>query len=230
MISFGRTPRTVRSFVRRTGRMTGSQQRAIRDLLPTYGVGPKEEFLDFDNIFGRQADRVLDIGFGNGETLVCAAQQHPEQDFLGVEVHEPGVGHCLLIASKAGISNLRIVIQDAVEVLRERISDKSITRMNLLFPDPWPKKRHHKRRLLHTPFVGLVGEKLRPGGSLHIATDWANYAEQIDAVMSESDVFELEERREHCGDRPLDRQTTKFESRGIAKGHQIWDWKFIRSP
>ncbi|MBJ88894.1 MAG: tRNA (guanosine(46)-N7)-methyltransferase TrmB [Woeseia sp.] len=230
MISFGRTPRTVRSFVRRTGRMTGSQQRAIRDLLSTYGVGPKEEPLDFDNIFGRQADRVLDIGFGNGEALVCAAQQHPEQDFLGVEVHEPGVGHCLLIASKAGISNLRIVIQDAVEVLRERISDESITRMNLLFPDPWPKKRHHKRRLLRTPFVDLVGEKLRPGGSLHIATDWANYAEQIDAVMSESDVFELEERTEHCGDRPIDRQTTKFESRGIAKGHQIWDWKFIRSP
>ena len=169
MISFGRTPRTVRSFVRRTGRMTVSQQRAIRDLLPTYGVGLKEELLDFDNIFGRQADRVLDIGFGNGEALVCAAQQHPEQDFLGVEVHEPGVGHCLLIASKAGISNLRIVIQDAVEVLRERISDKSITRMNLLFPDPWPKKRHHKRRLLHTPFVDLVGEKLRPGGSLHLS-------------------------------------------------------------
>lgn len=229
MISAGRAPRTVRSFVRRTGRITMSQQRAIRDLLPVYGIDPGEEPLDYDNIFGRQADRVLDIGFGNGEALVCAAQQHPEQDFLGIEVHEPGVGHCLLIASDAGISNLKIIIQDAVEVLRERIPDNSVARINLLFPDPWPKKRHHKRRLLHTPFVDLVGEKLRPGGSLHIATDWANYAEQIDTVMSASAVFKLEEKRAHCGDRPLDRQTTKFESRGVAKGHQIWDWKFIRS-
>ena len=229
MISAGRAPRTVRSFVRRTGRITMSQQRAIRDLLPVYGIDPGEEPLDYDNIFGRQADRVLDIGFGNGEALVCAAQQHPEQDFLGIEVHEPGVGHCLLIASDAGISNLKIIIQDAVEVLRERIPDNSVARINLLFPDPWPKKRHHKRRLLRTPFVDLVGEKLRPGGSLHIATDWANYAEQIDTVMSASAVFKLEEKRAHCGDSPLDRQTTKFESRGVAKGHQIWDWKFIRS-
>ncbi len=222
--------RTIRSFVRRAGRLTAPQQGALVELWPIYGIELKEELLDLDEIFGRRAERVLDIGFGNGDALIFSTQENPEQDFIGIEVHKPGMGHCLLMARASGISNLRLIQHDAVEVLQNQIPNGAIKRINLLFPDPWPKKRHHKRRLLQEPFVNLAGKKLRSGGTFHIATDWSNYAEQIDEVMNASNDFKLEERQEHTGDRPLDRQTTKFEIRGLSKGHRIWDWKFVRLP
>lgn len=220
--------RGIRSFVKRTGRMTPSQERALRDLWPKYGIEYDIIRLDLDAEFGRRAERVLEIGFGNGDTLVQAAADHPDIDYLGLEVHEPGVGHCLLRAQDVGIGNLRVIVHDAMEVLRDQVADEALARINLYFPDPWPKKRHHKRRIVNVPFLDLAAKKLRFGGSLHIATDWENYAEHIEEVMSDCEEFELSNRREHTGDRPLDRYTTKFETRGLKKGHRIWDWKYDR--
>jgi tRNA (guanine-N7-)-methyltransferase len=220
--------RSIRSFVRRAGRMTPSQQRALEDLWPIYGIDYDVVRLDLDTEFGRQADKVLEIGFGNGDTLVQTAADHPEIDYLGLEVHEPGVGHCLLRAQDAGISNLRVIIRDAVEVLRDQVADGSLARINLYFPDPWPKKRHHKRRIMNASFLDLVAKKLRIGGALHVATDWENYAEHIDETMTGREDFALTDRREHTGDWPLDRYTTKFETRGLKRGHHIWDWRYDR--
>jgi tRNA (guanine-N7-)-methyltransferase len=221
--------RTVRSFVRRAGRMTESQERALAELWPRYGIAFSQGGLDLDEVFGRQADRILEIGFGNGDTLVQAAAERPDADFIGIEVHEPGIGHCLIMANKAGVTNLRVIAHDAVEVLREQIAKASLARINLYFPDPWPKKRHHKRRIIQPAFLELAASRLRPGGTLHIATDWEDYAEHIDEVFDASEVFHLDERRTHMGDRPLDRFTTKFERRGLNKGHRIRDWRFVRS-
>jgi len=220
--------RTIRSFVRRTGRMTPSQQRALRDDWERYGIMYKPEALQLDSVFGRSAEKVLEIGFGNGDTLVQAATERPELDFVGIEVHEPGAGHCILKAVAADIGNLRIVIHDALEVLRDQIADNELSRINLLFADPWPKKRHHKRRLINAPFLDLAAAKLSRGGALYLATDWENYAGHIDEVMSRRTDFALVERRKHVGDQPLDRHTTKFEARGLKRGHSIWDWHYVR--
>lgn len=222
------TMRSIRSFVRRTGRMTPSQERAIRELWPQYGIECDTGCLNLDAIFGRRSDKVLEIGFGNGDTLVQAATDHPEIDYIGLEVHEPGVGHCLLKAQEAGIANLRVIVHDAIEVLSDHIEDGALARINLYFPDPWPKKRHQKRRIVNAPFLDLAAKKLRFGGSLHIATDWRNYAEHIDETLSGCDAFEQVARFEHAGDQPLDRYTTKFETRGLKRGHYIWDWQFNR--
>jgi tRNA (guanine-N7-)-methyltransferase len=221
--------RTIRSFVRRAGRMTPSQHRAIGELWPAFGIDYAAATLDFDRVFGRRAQRVLEIGFGNGETLVQQAQENPQLDFIGVEVHEPGIGHCLIAARAADIDNLRLIAHDAVEVLSGQVPHDSLDRINLYFPDPWPKKRHHKRRIVSPDFVELCASRLQPGGQLHIATDWANYAEHIDATLAAADRFELVERREHAGDRPLDRPQTKFERRGLRHGHRIVDWRFMKS-
>ena len=209
--------------------MTPSQERALKELWPRYGIDiDQASRLDLGDIFGRNADRVLEIGFGNGDTLVRAAAENPETDYVGIEVHEPGAGHCLLAAQVAGIENLRVIMHDAMEILERQIADGALSRINLYFPDPWPKKRHHKRRIVNPPFLALAAAGLRPGGTLHIATDWENYADHIDEKLSECSAFELVERREHSGDRPLDRFTTKFETRGLKIGHRIWDWQFLR--
>ena len=220
--------RTIRSFVRRTGRLTPPQQRALRELWPVYGADLAGEPFDFDSLFGRNAAVVLEIGFGNGETLVQQAAENPQMNFVGIEVHEPGVGHCLLKAQDAGITNLRLVMHDAIEVLRDQVPPESLHRVNLYFPDPWPKKRHHKRRIVQLKFLELLHGRLAPGGALHVATDWANYAEHIDEVLDHSDLFTCDERREHAGDEPLDRPSTKFEQRGLRKGHRIVDWRFLK--
>ena len=219
-----RHKRTVRSFVRRAGRITASQQRALDELWPTYGIPYRPALLSFPDLFGRDAPVVLEIGFGNGETLVEQAAAHPDHDFVGIEVHEPGVGHCLLQAREAGTGNLRLINHDAIEVLKHQVPQASLARLNLYFPDPWPKKRHHKRRIVQRGFVDLVADRLVQGGTLHIATDWANYAEHIDEIMGDSEGFVMAERREHEGDTPLDRPQTKFERRGLRKGHRIVDW------
>ncbi len=223
------TRRSIRSFVRRTGRMTPAQDRARRELWPQFGLDYTEETLDLDIVFGRTAGKILEVGFGNGESLVLAAADDPDSDFLGIEVHEPGVGHCMLHANKAGIKNLRIIAHDAIEVLQQQLQDSALIRVNLYFPDPWPKKRHHKRRIIQHDFLQLVARKLAVGGTLHIATDWQNYAEHIHEITADSAHFLLDERREHSGDHPLQRYGTRFEARGLRKGHKIWDWRFTRN-
>ena len=225
MANSGSGRRSVRSFVRRAGRITPAQDRALREHWPQYGIDFSPKPLDLDEVFGRTADRVLEIGFGNGETLVRDAAGRPDVDFLGIEVHEPGIGRCLIAASDLEITNLRVIRHDAVEVLRGQIEDGSFNRINLYFPDPWPKKRHHKRRLVQAPFLELAASKLAPAGVLHIATDWENYAEQIDDLIDQSSSFTLAERQVHGEEStPPGREMTKFERRGLRKGHRIWDW------
>ncbi|MEM8682080.1 MAG: tRNA (guanosine(46)-N7)-methyltransferase TrmB [Pseudomonadota bacterium] len=220
--------RTIRSYVRRAGRLTESQQRAIDELWPTIGVEYVGDTLDLADTFGRDAPLTVEIGFGNGDTLVQLADASPETNFLGIEVHEPGIGHCLIAAREAGVENLRLLAHDAVEVLQHQLAPGSIQRLNLYFPDPWPKKRHHKRRILQDSFLSLVHSRMTETASLHIATDWANYAEHIDELFTGCELFALDARREHDGDAPIDRPVTKFERRGLRKGHRIVDWRFLR--
>lgn len=216
--------RTVRSFVRRAGRLTPSQARALEELWPSFGVDFSHEPIDFDALFGRHAPVVFEIGFGNGDTLVQQALEHPGLNFLGVEVHEPGVGHCLLKAQEFHVTNLKLIKHDAIEILQNQIPPQSLQRVNVYFPDPWPKKRHHKRRMIQAGFLEMISSRLEANGSLRIATDWANYAEHIDEVLQSVALFTCNERREHDGERPLDRPRTKFEQRGLRKGHRIVDW------
>jgi len=218
--------RQIRSFVRRAGRLTTSQQRALDKLWPDYGLNYVPEPIDFEDTYGRKAPVVLEIGFGNGDTLVEQAAASPSEDFLGIEVHEPGVGHCLIAANSAAASNLRLIVHDAIDVLEHQVPSASLRRINLYFPDPWPKKRHHKRRIVQPRFLDLCADKLEPGGAIHIATDWANYAAHIDEVFAASAGFRGTERREHDGDRPFKRPMTKFERRGLRRGHRIVDWRF----
>ncbi len=223
-----RNKRTIHSFVRRTGRITAAQQAALKNLWPRYGIDNSVEMLDFDAVFSRRAPVVLEIGFGNGESMVEQARLHAELDFVGVEVHLPGVGHCLLQAEKDGVSNLRVMAGDAIEVLQQQIADGTLYRVNLYFPDPWPKKRHHKRRIIQTAFLQQLARKLEPEGEFFIATDWADYARHINEVIAFETCFKTVEKREHAADAPLDRGTTKFERRGRRLGHTIWDWRLRR--
>lgn len=220
-------PRRIRSFVRRPGRLTPSQARALDELWPDYGLEP-EGPVDLSRVFGRRAKIVLEIGYGNGETLVRQAADDAERDYLGIEVHEPGVGHCLLAARDSELTNLRLIRRDAVDVMRDSIADGALSRINLYFPDPWPKKRHHKRRILNEAFLALAAQKLAPSGALCIATDWAGYAEHIEELLEGPVEFDVDAYIEHGGDRPLDRSTTKFERRGLARGHRIHDWRLLR--
>ena len=221
-------PRTIRSFVRRSGRLTPAQARALEEFWPRYGVDCPDGKLDLERLFGCVSERVLEIGFGNGESLIQLAAANPDLDYLGVEVHKPGVGHCLLLAAQAEIANLRVICGDAITVMQENLADATFCRINLYFPDPWPKKRHHKRRILQPGFLVLAGQKLRPGGSLHLATDWAGYADHIDELIAGQRLFELAERRSHSGENALDRPMTKFEKRGLREGHRIYDWSLRR--
>jgi tRNA (guanine-N7-)-methyltransferase len=208
--------------------MTLAQQRAIEQLWPRFGIDYSQAQLDIETLFGRRAPCVLEIGFGNGESLVEQASTDPQFDYIGVEVHEPGIGHCLLKMQEARIGNLRLCRHDALEVLQHQVPNGALSRINLYFPDPWPKKRHHKRRIVQDLFFDLAADKLRASGDLCIATDWENYAEHIDEVIARSSQFLQIERRQHRGEQPLLRPTTKFERRGLLKGHKIWDWQLTR--
>lgn len=220
--------RRIRSYVLRSGRTTPAQEHAIERLWARYGLEFAPAPRDFAQVFGRDAPRVLEIGFGDGDTLVEQAAAAPDADWIGVEVHRPGIGHCLLRAEALGIGNLRVIAHDAVEVLERQVPAGSLQRINLYFPDPWPKKRHHKRRLVQPAFLALAAAALAKGGTLRIATDWSNYAEHIDEVIAASGSFTVAERREHAGDRPLDRPVTRFERRGLRHGHRIVDWSLTR--
>lgn len=221
-------PRTIRSFVQRAGRITPAQERAFKSLWPRFGIEFSPSVLNLDEVFGRTAERVLEIGFGDGETLVQQAAEDAGRDYLGIEVHRPGVGHCLLRASEENLWNLRLIVHDALDVLKHQLAPATLARINIYFPDPWPKKKHHKRRLLQPEFLALAAERLTPHGSLRIATDWWNYAEHIDHIVAASAAVAVVERREHAGDAPLDRPVTKFERRGLKRGHRIIDWRLER--
>jgi len=219
--------RPVRSFVRRSARMTPAQRAAIERRWPTYGL-EGAGVLDLDAVFGRRATRVMEIGFGNGETLVSLAESHGECDYLGVDVYEPGIGRALAAVAEKHLTNVRLLRGDAVDVLRERVAPASLDTVLLLFPDPWPKKRHHKRRLVKADFVKLVAGRLVPGGRFHLATDWQDYAETMLAVLESEDAFvNLAGQGNFCT-RGTHRPMTKFERRGRRLGHGVLDLRFQR--
>lgn len=215
--------RPVRSFVRREGRMTDGQKRALETLMARYGLASEGPALDLQAVFGRQAPITLEIGFGNGESLLEMARQSPDQDFLGIEVHRPGVGHLLARVEELGLENLRVICHDGVEVLRHRIASKSLDGLQLFFPDPWHKKRHHKRRIVQRAWLALVADRLQPGGRLHMATDWQDYAEYMLTLADAEPALEnLAGAGRFAADRG-GRPETKFERRGLQRGHGVWD-------
>lgn len=224
----GRVMRRIRSFVRRQGRLTKGQQQALDTLWPVMGVEFAPQLLDLNTLFGREAPTVLEIGFGMGASLVTMAAQHPEQNFFGIEVHSPGVGACLAAAQEAGVTNLRVMCHDAVEVLEKMIPPASLAMVQLFFPDPWHKARHHKRRIVQPPFAGLVQSKLRIGGVFHMATDWENYAEHMLEVMNNVAGYKNLSGDNTYVPRPDSRPLTKFELRGQRLGHGNWDLMFER--
>ena len=218
--------RPIRSFVLRQGRVSSAQKRAYDALLPRLGIPFASRPIDLGRIFGRSAAKVLEIGFGMGETTATIAAQHPENDYLGIDVHTPGVGSLLKRIAELNLANVRIVQHDAVEVLRDMIVPATFDAVHIFFPDPWPKKRHHKRRLIQPPFIALVCERMKPGAYLHAATDWQDYAEQILAVMSAEP--QLANTARDYSPRPEYRPQTRFESRGLKLGHGVWDVIFRR--
>jgi tRNA (guanine-N7-)-methyltransferase len=220
--------RTIRSFVKRGGRITGAQERALDALWPRYGLEFDGAILDLDATFGRRAPRVLEIGFGDGDTLVQLASTHPERDYLGIEVHPPGVGHCLLAADAAGVANLRVLRHDAVEVLERSIADAAFDEALVYFADPWPKKRHHKRRLVQPPFLRLLARRMRIGGVLRLATDWEPYAEWMLEALAQVPEFRNRAPDGRFVPRPRERPVTKFERRGERLGHVSRDLEFER--
>lgn len=216
-------PRRVRSFVRREGRLTPGQERALESLMGPFGVPQGDTPLDLDGLFGRPAPRHLEIGFGNGEQLLALAEGHPETDFLGIEVHRPGLGRLLLGVEQKALTNVRVSGQDAVELLANRLPDHCLDAVYVLFPDPWPKKRHHKRRLVSAAFAALVARKLRPGGDLFLATDWEDYAHWMLDVLDSAAGLENQAGHGRFAARPPFRIETKFERRGRRLGHGVWD-------
>ena len=222
--------RPIRSFVVRAGRMTTGQARALEDLWPRFGVEYSPTPLDLDAVFGRHAPRTLEIGFGNGEHLASLATAHPDRDYFGIEVHRPGVGHLLMLAGERGLANVRASQHDAVEVLRDQIPPGSLDEVLVLFPDPWHKKRHNKRRLIQPAFVELLAPRLRQGGVLRLATDWEEYALQmLDVLRGASSLFANESPSGDWMPRHDERAPTRFEKRGARLGHGVWDLAFRRT-
>ena len=216
----------IRSYVLRQGRVSNAQQRAHATLLPRYGIAFAESPINLETVFGRSAPKILEIGFGMGETTVEIAAAQPENDYLGVEVHTPGVGSLLKQIEARALTNVRIIQHDVVEVLQHMIAPDSLDGIHIFFPDPWPKKRHHKRRLIQAPLIGLLTEKLKAGGYLHAATDWHEYAGQILAGLSATPAL-LNTATDYAP-RPAYRPRTKFEARGLKLGHGVWDIVFKR--
>ena len=220
--------RRIRSFVRREGRLTPGQQKALDTLWPKYGLSIEHE-LSFAACFGRSAPVTLEIGFGNGASLAEMAANEPDSDFIGIEVHRPGVGHLLRTLEACGLGNVRVFCHDAVEILERNIPDACLHRVLLFFPDPWPKQKHRKRRIVQPAFAALVARKLKSGGHFHLATDWQPYAEHMLEVMESAQDFINCSGNGHYSDRPDYRPVTKFEKRGRKLGHAVWDLVYQRS-
>lgn len=221
----------IRSYVLRQGRVSGAQARYRDDMMPKIGIDYVSGLVDFDAVFGRRAPRLLEIGFGMGETTATIARSMPDHDFIAIEVHTPGVGALCKQIAEQGIGNIRIVQHDAVEVLRDMIAAGSLAGAHIFFPDPWPKKRHHKRRLIQPPLVELLASRLAPGGYLHCATDIEEYAQQMVEVMQFAPLLEnTAASPEGFATRPAYRPQTKFEARGLRLGHGVWDVVFRRRP
>jgi len=202
--------------------MTSAQQRAITEYWPAWGIDYAPVPINPEEIFGRRAPLIVEIGIGNGELLTEMAGANPASDFIGIEVHEPGVGHCLLRLHELGLKNVRLIRHDAIDVLTRQIPDASLQGVNLFFPDPWPKKRHHKRRIVQPAFIDLLGRKIRSGGTFHVATDWVNYADHIEAIVDANPAFRVA--KAELSKRP----ETRFELRGKRLGHEIRDLIYLR--
>lgn len=222
--------RPIRSFVLREGRLTAGQERAFAELWPRWGLDwQPAQTLDLPGLFGNSAPVVLEIGFGNGESLAWMASEQPQRNFLGLDVHRPGVGHLLLEIERQGLTNLRVMRQDAIALLRDGLAPASLSAVHLFFPDPWPKKRHHKRRIVQPEFVAMLARVLAPGGLFHAATDWEPYAEHMLAVLDGAEeAFTNSAGRGQYAPRPDTRPPTKFERRGQRLGHRVHDLMYIR--
>ncbi len=219
--------RRIRSFVLRQGRLTKGQARALETVFPKFGITYKPELLDLNTQFGRaDSKKILEIGFGMGETTAKIAQTLPECDFLAAEVHTPGVGALLKLIDELALTNIRVIQHDVVEVLQNMLPDASLDGIHIFFPDPWHKKRHHKRRLIQAEFVKLLCTKLKLGAYIHVATDWQEYAEWVLEVLSAEP--QLQNTAEDYAEKPAYRPLTKFENRGIKLGHGVWDMVFTR--
>ena len=216
----------IRSYVLRQGRVSNAQQRCYDSLMPQYGIPYTAQTLTLDNTFGRIAPKILEIGFGMGESTAAIAQAHPQNDYLAIEVHTPGVGSLLKQMEENQLGNIRIIQHDAVEVLRDMLADYALDGAHIFFPDPWHKSRHNKRRLIQAPFAALLIKKLKPGAYLHVATDWQDYAEQVLAVLRAEPL--LQNTAAEYAPRPDYRPLTKFEQRGLKLGHGVWDLVFRR--
>jgi tRNA (guanine-N7-)-methyltransferase len=221
--------RPIRSFVRREGRMTKGQKNALERFWPQYGLDFQEGYADLDDVFGRHAPRILEIGMGMGDALVEMAAAHVENDYLGIEVYRPGIGSLLKKLDARSVTNVRVICEDAVPVLKQMIPDASLDAVYIFFPDPWPKKRHHKRRLIQKPFAQLLAKKLQSNGVLHLATDWEDYAHHMLAVMNVSPEFIDTAGQNKFTERPGHRPLTRFEQRGRRLGHRVWDLIFRKA-
>ena len=217
----------IRSFVRRQGRLSPAQYRAVDTLLPRFGIEYAAQPLDLELAFGRGAPKILEIGFGMGDSTATIALANPENDYLCLEVHTPGVGNLLKLIDAQNISNIRIIQHDAVEVLRDMLADGSLDGVHIFFPDPWHKARHNKRRLIQAPFIAVLVQKIKPGGYIHVATDWQDYAEQVLRVLNEE--IAVQNTAADYAPRPDYRPLTKFEKRGLNLGHGVWDLVFKRT-
>mgnify|MGYP000008575749 CR=1 FL=1 len=218
--------RTIHSFVKRQGRLTSGQELALETQWSIYGINYSEDMLNFAALFNRNAETVLEIGFGNGDSLWQMAQANPQTNFIGIEVHRPGVGHILRLIEESDCENLRVSNQDAIDVLQNQIPDHSLNRVQLFFPDPWHKRKHNKRRIVQDEFIQQLAKKLKPGGVFHMATDWKDYAQHMLATLNSCDLFKNLSSDNTFVPKPEARPTTKFEKRGQRLGHGVWDLLF----
>ena len=226
MLSPEQTPtHRIRSFIRRQGRITQGQQLALDNHWDRYCLDPDADY-DFSQVFGRSAPLIVEIGFGTGDSLAKMAAANPENDYIGIEVHRPGVGHLMLLLDQQGLTNVRIYCHDAIDIIEHKVADNSLAGVHLFFPDPWPKKKHHKRRIVRPSFVELLARKLQPDGYFHAATDWQNYAEHMLEILSSGEgVSNASPAGDYC-ERPEYRPLTRFEQRGLRLGHGVWDLIF----
>ena len=219
--------RKIQSFVKRSGRLSKGQSLGLNELWSDFGIDVDSSTLDFEEIFSNQNDVTLEVGFGNGDSLLEMAIQEPNQNFLGIEVYEAGVGRLINEANKKNVGNLKVIKEDAVEVLENNVADDSISNFQLFFPDPWHKKRHHKRRIVQMGFLDLLSKKLKSNGTAHIATDWQDYAEHIMETLESHPHFKNRASDHMYSERPQYRPLTKFENRGQKLGHGVWDLSLI---